>query len=191
VTGTWNSIGYDGLNRLTAASATAGYFAGLQTGWSYDSFGNRTDESFGGSPSVAMPTGSSASYNANNQVSASSLMLGAGLAYDQAGDVTEDNSNAYLYNADGQVLERRRPSLRHPQPRQRGHDRVHLRRVGCEILRTLRGGISTTKIGAESVFFGDRSSAMRTHGAVETVIGVLDFSVKADERKLGHDNFLL
>jgi hypothetical protein len=40
VTGTWNSIGYDGLNRLTAASATAGYFAGLQTGWSYDSFGN-------------------------------------------------------------------------------------------------------------------------------------------------------
>jgi RHS repeat-associated protein len=102
VNGTW-SLGYDGLNRLTSGSATAGHFAGLQMGWSYDSFGNRTSESFGGNPSVALPTGSSAQYNANNQVSASSLMGGAGLIYDAAGNVIQDNQNRYLYDGDGRV----------------------------------------------------------------------------------------
>ena len=40
--------GYDSLNRLIAASATSGPYAGLQATWNYDSFGNRTFENFSG-----------------------------------------------------------------------------------------------------------------------------------------------
>jgi RHS repeat-associated protein len=105
VNGTWNFgfSGYDALNRLVGGSATGGVYQGLQTGWSYDSFGNRTSETFGGSSPALLPTSSSAQYNANNQVSASSLMSGAGLVYDAAGDVTQDNMNQYRYDADGRV----------------------------------------------------------------------------------------
>jgi len=52
---------------------------------------------------MPMPTSSTASYNTNNQVSGTSLMLGAALQYDASGDVTEDNQNQYLYNGDGQL----------------------------------------------------------------------------------------
>jgi RHS repeat-associated protein len=105
VNGTWSFgfSGYDALNRLVSGSASAGHFAGLQMGWSYDSFGNRTSETFGGSSGALLPTSSSAQYNANNQVSASSLMSGAGLVYDAAGDVTQDNMNQYRYDAEGRV----------------------------------------------------------------------------------------
>lgn len=54
VTGTWSMTdgdgdsGYDSLNRLIAASATSGPYAGLQATWNYDSFGNRTFENFSG-----------------------------------------------------------------------------------------------------------------------------------------------
>jgi RHS repeat-associated protein len=79
-------------------------------GWSYDSFGNRTSESFTATsgvppPTIPLPTGSTAVYNANNQVSASSLMGGAGLGYDPsgAGNVIQDNQNRYLYDGDGRV----------------------------------------------------------------------------------------
>jgi len=104
VMGTWNmSGGYDPLDRLTSASATSGEYAGLQMSWSYDPFGNRTAESLSGTTQMPMPTSSTASYNANNQVSGTSLMLGAALQYDASGDVTEDNQNQYLYNGDGQL----------------------------------------------------------------------------------------
>jgi RHS repeat-associated protein len=104
VMGTWSMAGgYDSLNRLTTASASAGPYAGLQTGWSYDSFGNRTAQSFSGSVTAPMPTSTTAAYSANNQVSSASLMLGAPLPYDAAGDVTQDNQNAYLYDAEGRV----------------------------------------------------------------------------------------
>jgi RHS repeat-associated protein len=54
---------------------------------------------------VALPTGSTTQYNANNQVSASSLMGGAGLGYDPsgAGYVTLDNQNRYLYDGEGRI----------------------------------------------------------------------------------------
>ena len=103
VMGTWSNLGYDGLNRLEGGSATSGYFSGLQMVWGYDSFGNRTGETFGGSPGVSMPTSTTAWYNANNQVSSASLMLGGPLPYDAAGDVTQDNQNAYLYDAEGRI----------------------------------------------------------------------------------------
>ena len=103
VNGTWGSIGYDSLNRLTGAQGTAGYYSGLQVNWGYDSFGNRTSQSFSGSSSAPLPSSSSASYNANNQVSASSLMSGGPLGYDGSGDVTLDNTNQYLYDGEGRV----------------------------------------------------------------------------------------
>ncbi len=101
VMGGWG-FSYDPLYRLTGGSATTGAYAGLQTSWGYDAFGNRQSETFSGTTQMPMPTNSTASYNANNQISGSSLMLGAAVQYDAAGDVTEDNQNQYLYNGDGQ-----------------------------------------------------------------------------------------
>lgn len=95
--------GYDCLNRLIAAQATAGPYQGLQAGWSYDSFGNRTAETFTGNAQVLVPTSWTASYNASNQVSGTSLMLGGPLGYDAAGNVTQDNLNAYAYDAEGRI----------------------------------------------------------------------------------------
>ena len=102
VMGGWG-FGYDTLYRMTSESATRGAYAGVQASWGYDAFGNRTAETFSGSSQMPMPTSSTASYNASNQINSSSLMLGAAVQYDASGDVTEDNQNQYLYNGDGQV----------------------------------------------------------------------------------------
>jgi RHS repeat-associated protein len=83
------------------AAASDGSYAGAQMSWSYDPFGNRTSESVGGSSSAPMPLPSTASYTASNQVS--SVNGGAGLAYDAAGDVTQDPLNSYLYDAEGRL----------------------------------------------------------------------------------------
>jgi RHS repeat-associated protein len=101
VNGTWNFgfSGYDALSRLVSGSASAGHFAGLQMNWSYDSFGNRTGETLGGTTGVSLPTGTTAQYNANNQVT------GGSLGYDPAGsgNVIADNANNYLYDGDGRI----------------------------------------------------------------------------------------
>jgi RHS repeat-associated protein len=99
VNGAWSfgAGGYDSLNRLVSGSSGSGPYQGLQMSWSYDSFGNRTSESFGGSPSVSLPTGTTAYYNANNQVT------GGALGYDPAGNVTADNANNYLYDGEGRI----------------------------------------------------------------------------------------
>ena len=102
VMGGWG-FNYDPLNRVTSGSASSGAYTGLQTGWGYDPFGNRTSESFSGSTQMPMPTSSTASYNANNQIQGASLMLGAPVQYDASGDVTEDNQNQYLYDGEGRV----------------------------------------------------------------------------------------
>ena len=99
VNGTWSfgAGGYDSLNRLVSGSATAGPYQGLQMSWSYDSFGNRKSESFGGSTGESLPPSTAAQYNANNQVT------GGSLGYDAAGNVTADNANYYLYDGEGRV----------------------------------------------------------------------------------------
>ncbi len=63
VTGAW-SYTYDNLNRLLGAAAassvapgTQSYFAGAQTGWGYDAFGNRRNETQSGKPAAAMAGG--------------------------------------------------------------------------------------------------------------------------------------
>jgi RHS repeat-associated protein len=102
VMGGWG-FAYDTLNRLQSSSVTSGAYASLQIGWGFDTFGNRTSESFSGSSGVLLPTSSSASYNTNNQVNSSSLMGGVALGYDPSGDVTSDNQNQYLYDGDGRM----------------------------------------------------------------------------------------
>src|SRR5579875_2188257 len=57
VMGGWG-FSYDPLSRLTSGSATTGAYAGIQTGWSYDAFGNRQSETFSGSSQMPMPTSS-------------------------------------------------------------------------------------------------------------------------------------
>ena len=95
VNGTWSfgTSGYDSLNRLVGGSSGPGPYQGLQMSWSYDSFGNRTSENLVGISSTT------AQYNANNQVTGSSI------GYDPAGsgNVTYDNANQYLYDGEGRV----------------------------------------------------------------------------------------
>jgi RHS repeat-associated protein len=59
----------------------------------------------GATRQISVPTSSTASYNANNQVQSTSLMLGGPLGYDAAGDVTQDNQNKYYYDAEGRICE--------------------------------------------------------------------------------------
>jgi RHS repeat-associated protein len=103
VTGTWNYT-YDNLNRVLTGTGTAGYYAGAQTSWGYDAFGNRKNETLGGTAKASMPTSSTASYTAaTNHVSAGSQNSGAAFTYDAAGDVTYDGLNSYLYDAEGRL----------------------------------------------------------------------------------------
>jgi RHS repeat-associated protein len=107
VTGGWNYT-YDNLNRLTGSSAAASgipmamdYYAGTQGSWSYDAFGNRLNESLGGSSRNSMPSSSTSVYTAtNNQLNAYN---GTAMTYDAAGDVTNDGLNSYLYDAEGRL----------------------------------------------------------------------------------------
>jgi RHS repeat-associated protein len=111
VTGTWSvtgsggSSGYDGLNRLINAQATAGPYQGLQVTWNYDAFGNRTIESFGGSLAASdtgpIPVSSSATYNTSNRAQTASP--GPVPVYDGAGNVTQDPENQYIYDAEGRI----------------------------------------------------------------------------------------
>jgi RHS repeat-associated protein len=114
VTGTWSMAvsngvsGYDHLNRLTSANATAGPYENLQMSWGYDSFGNRLSEStlLSGNANSNMPpvpANSSTTYNGSNKIQSSSLMLGAAPVYDAAGNIQEDNKNVYAYDGDGRV----------------------------------------------------------------------------------------
>ena len=109
VMGTWN-FWYDPLDRLasaqnTATTPTSTQYANNYGCWSYDAYGNRTLEAMSTTQcaNTPLPLMSWASYNpVNNQV-ASASTAGAGLAYDQAGNVLYDGINNYWYNAEGQL----------------------------------------------------------------------------------------
>jgi RHS repeat-associated protein len=103
VNGTWSipsTGGYDGLNRLSAATWTPVGGTQQSACWSYDSFGNRTAQVVQSATcSDPAPT---ASYNSNNQVTwvqGSAL----GFEYDAAGNVVTDNLNRYRYDAEGRL----------------------------------------------------------------------------------------
>ncbi len=122
VTGSWSvvtsggSSGYDSLNRLVAAKATAGPYQNLQVSWSTDSFGNRKIESFSGTPTgnVPVPPSTNNSFNSKNQVQ--SVQSGYPPRYDAAGNVICDSynsgtgqcmisasSNVYAYDVEGRI----------------------------------------------------------------------------------------
>ena len=112
--GMW-AYGYDSLNRLANAQVAAGSgpYSGQYACWSYDSFGNRTHQSFSNQPFVnamgqvcqaasgASLVDTAASYSSNNQISSTSSA--ASVTYDSAGDITNDGHTAYMYDAEGRV----------------------------------------------------------------------------------------
>lgn len=103
VNGNW-TYKYDPLNRLQTANASTGTYANQYGCWSYDSFGNRTAESFGGTscPSLETSVAATASYNGNNQFSGTAGNS-AKFQYDNAGDVATDPLNTYLYDGEGRL----------------------------------------------------------------------------------------
>jgi RHS repeat-associated protein len=117
VMGTW-SYSYDNLNRLTGSNEIAnGPYANPYNCWSYDSFGNRTDQanssaSFSVENGTTCTTSSStpiqtlASYGSNNQISSLKLANATTAitpTYDGAGNMTFDGTNTYLYDAESRV----------------------------------------------------------------------------------------
>jgi len=107
-TGQWGYT-YDTLNRLLTGSATSGSYSGFKGCWAYDSFGNRTAENF---HTAACPTPETqeaaneptATYSVNNHVTWTSVNGATnGLSYDAAGNVLNDNLNAYLYDAENRL----------------------------------------------------------------------------------------
>jgi RHS repeat-associated protein len=105
VTGAWGYT-YDTLNRLRTAIPSSGSYVGHQGCWSYDGFGNKTAENWQASacPSTEAGVTATAQYTSLNQVSWTSVNAAVnGFAYDAAGNVTNDNANAYLYDAEGRL----------------------------------------------------------------------------------------
>jgi RHS repeat-associated protein len=108
--GTW-SYGYDDLNRLISGQASGGSYGGQYLCWSYDNFGNRThqaisNQSFANAPCQAASGASlidtAVNYGSNNQIS-SVTSPALTVAYDGAGNVTNDGYNSYLYDAEGRI----------------------------------------------------------------------------------------
>ena len=107
IMGAWN-FKPDTLNRLLTATSTSGDFSGQNGCWAYDSFGNRTAESYQTSscptPETSVPA--TARYNANNQVTWTTVNSAVnGFTYDPSGNgnVVNDNLNQYLYDAEGRI----------------------------------------------------------------------------------------
>ena len=108
VNGSW-TLSYDYLDRLSSAGSK-GFANQAQQYlcWSYDSFGNRTLEATGQAPfdgscnTSALQSSTQASYNSSNQLISSSVMPSPP-SYDGAGDILNDGTNQYLYDAEGRI----------------------------------------------------------------------------------------
>lgn len=106
----WNGpIAYDIFNHLIAANvALVGGGATQNWCWTYDSFGNRTQEQNANSslPSdcSASPgaTQNSMTYNSKNQIMSSSLYP-ASPTYDPAGNLIDDGNYQYKYDGEGRL----------------------------------------------------------------------------------------
>jgi RHS repeat-associated protein len=111
VTGNW-TYAYDTLNRLISANATTAGMV-LPSGtyktqcWTYDGFGNRTGEgemttnTTCPNPISNATHSSLASYNTSNQITRNSTT--ANFVYDDAGNITNDGINVYVYDLDGRI----------------------------------------------------------------------------------------
>jgi RHS repeat-associated protein len=111
--------GYDTLNRLTGAvnalSTTVGLQYANQIGcWAYDAFGNRTAQYYQTAPcptpesNVPVPGTNQITYNSSNQVTGVNQSgppnhLSGSFTYDAAGNVLNDITNQYAYDAEGRL----------------------------------------------------------------------------------------
>jgi RHS repeat-associated protein len=102
VMGAWN-FSYDSLNRLTSANASSGGYAGQFGCWIYDSFGNRTLEAYSTASSMPCANMTPPQATANNQLPT--------LTYDAAGNVYQDGTNTYAYDAEGRLCAVLQPSI--------------------------------------------------------------------------------
>jgi RHS repeat-associated protein len=102
ITGNWK-FGYDTLNRLISGVSTSGPFSGDYGCWTYDAFGNRTQEA------LSNTTLTPCAANANDNVVLTTLTPIPGtnraknFTYDDAGDVLADGNNVYGYDAEGRI----------------------------------------------------------------------------------------
>jgi RHS repeat-associated protein len=87
------TYGYDNLNRLSSLSDTSlNPCPGLS--WNYDAWGNRTNQNV-----TSGSCGSSQlTINAQNQIT------NAGIQYDAAGNMTNDGSHSYTYDAENRLI---------------------------------------------------------------------------------------
>jgi RHS repeat-associated protein len=100
VMGTWNFT-YDSQDRLATAVAgpsAPSAFRNQSAAWSYDSYGNRTAQTFTNNVYSNWAT-----YNsANNHIATASTAPG-GYTYDASGNTLYDGNNKYWYDAEGQL----------------------------------------------------------------------------------------
>jgi len=109
--GDW-AFQYDTLNRLTAAAPADNAptpFAHTIGCFGYDSFGNRTLNTYVTAGDCTGANTPNAMYNANNQVTfvsqsaPISYSAPAGFTYDGAGNVKVDGNNQYAYDPEGRI----------------------------------------------------------------------------------------
>jgi RHS repeat-associated protein len=102
VMGNWNFT-YDMVDRLTTAAAGASAptptaFQNQTAAWSYDSYGNRTAQTFSNGL-----YSNYANYNpANNRITTATSAV-AGYVYDASGNTLYDGNHEYWYDAEGQL----------------------------------------------------------------------------------------
>jgi YD repeat-containing protein len=82
--------GYDALNRLLTMTAPGDACSGLS--WSYDAWGNRTDQTQTGGTCFAFH----AAADTNNRL--------VGYSYDAAGNMTSDGNHTYTYDAENRII---------------------------------------------------------------------------------------
>jgi RHS repeat-associated protein len=86
------TLGYDGLNRLTSRTVTAGTVQNYT--YAYDRYGNRSQ--------TALQTG----FNFNPTYSATTNHItSSGYTYDAAGNMTNDAFHSYKYDAEGNIVQ--------------------------------------------------------------------------------------
>lgn len=100
VIGTWNygvsgTPGYDDMNRLLYASATAGPCAGMNISWTYDPYGNRWSQGASGSSACTIAQPSLSFTGNNNRID--------NWHYDSAGNLLNDGVHSYTYDAEGRI----------------------------------------------------------------------------------------
>jgi len=102
--GSWN-LGYDQLNRLTSASGSAAVDGVSSLNWTYDSFGNRLTQTGNGGMNVS--TQIDTTNGTHNQITLTNVHNPQGsptsVFYDAAGNLQNDGSYSYLYDAEGRL----------------------------------------------------------------------------------------